>query len=458
MSSHSLHRRLAASFSVGTDSSHPASAWRAHLFHPITLLLGLALGLLPPALQAAPQQWLDATIAIVENDVILASQLDSRINQVMANLRAKGGTPPPRDQLYRQVLEQLILESLQLQMADRASIRIDDNSLNQTIETIAKQNGMDLDALQKTLEAEGTPFPAFRERIRREMRISRLRQGIVGSNVRISDQEVMEFLSSQEGKSQLSTEYHLAHILIALPEGALPPVAEEAKKQADEIAAQIKNGTSFDQLALTNSNESTALEGGDLGWRREAELPSLFSGLVSTMQVGEAKGPIRSPSGYHFIKLLDKRGELVKQVTQVHVNHILIAPNEIRDQQQSEQLANEILQRLQRGEKFAELARTYSDDPGSSLAGGDLGWSDPERFAPEFQDAIKTLPDGVTSKPFRTRFGWHIARVEGRRSADISREYQMSQVRELLFRRKFDEELTNWLRKIRDEAYVEFLQ
>jgi peptidyl-prolyl cis-trans isomerase SurA len=422
---------------------------------PLTLSLA---SLVSPALQAAQQQWLDTTVAIVENDVILASQINRRIDQVAANLRAKGSTPPPREQLYKPVLEQLILESLQLQMADRASIRIDDNSLNQTIDTIAKQNGMDLDTLQKTLEAEGTPFPVFRERIRREMRISRLRQGIIGSGIQISDREVTEFLNSQEGKAQRPTEFHLAHILIALPENALPETVESARHQADEVAAQLKQGSSFDQLALTQSNASTALEGGDLGWRREAELPSLFSGLVSSMQLGEVRGPIRSPSGFHFIKLLDKRGEPLKQALQLHVRHILIAPNEIRDPQQSQQLANEIVQRLQRGEAFDELARTYSDDPGSSHAGGDLGWSDPERFAPEFQAAIAELPDGVVSKPFRTRFGWHIARVEGRRSTDISHEYQLNQARELLFRRKFDEELGNWLRKIRDEAYVEFLQ
>ena len=209
---------------------------------------------------------------------------------------------------------------------------------------------------------------------------------------------------------------------------------------------------------MTRSAGDTALEGGEIGWRKAGQLPPPFDRLVSQLSIGQVTEPVRTPSGFNLVKLLDKRGEPLKQALQLHVRHILIAPNEIRDPQQSQQLANEIVQRLQRGEAFDELARTYSDDPGSSHAGGDLGWSDPERFAPEFQAAIAELPDGVVSKPFRTRFGWHVARVEGRRSTDISHEYQLNQARELLFRRKFDEELGNWLRKIRDEAYVEFLQ
>lgn len=404
----------------------------------------------------AEVQPLDRVVAIVDNDVIMASQLEQRLAEVQQNLARRGGEQPPREALAQQVLERLIVENLQLQMGERSGIRIADEELNQALATIAQRNDMTLEQFRAALARDGLSYEDAREQVRREMIISRVRQRRVAERIQVSEQEVKNFLASDLGKLQLSEEFRLANILIPLGEGASAQEIQDAGRKAQEIHQQLGRGADFGRLAAAHSAGESALEGGEIGWRKAVQLPPPFDAMVGALGVGEVSEPVRTPAGFILLKLLDKRGgEAGVLREEVHVRHILLKPSEIRSDAQTRQLAERLYQRLQGGEDFATLARSFSEDPGSALNGGDLDWVEPSALVPEFREVMASSPLGRVSQPFRSPFGWHVLEVLDRRTSDASGEAREQQAINLLRNRKYEEELQNWLRQIRSEAYVE---
>ena len=399
---------------------------------------------------------LDRVVAIVDNDVIMQSQLDRRLAEVQQSLAKRSGEQPPREALAPQVLERLIVENLQLQIGERSGIRIADEELNQALATIAQRNNLTLDQFRAALARDGLSYDEAREQVRRELIISRVRQRRVAERIQVSEQEVENFLASDLGKLQLSEEFRLANILIPLSEGASAQAIQDAERQAREIHAQLQRGADFARLAAARSASENALEGGEIGWRKAAQLPPPFDGMIGALSVGEVSEPVRTPAGFIMLKLLDKRGgEQGVLREEVHVRHILLKPSEIRSDEQTRQLAERLYQRLRAGEDFAALAKSFSEDPGSALNGGDLNWIDPNALVPEFRAVMADSRIGELSQPFRSPFGWHVLEVLDRRTSDASGEAREQQALNLLRNRKYDEELQNWLRQIRDEAYVE---
>ena len=417
------------------------------------LMLG-AVMLSSTAAHAAVQS-LDKIVAIVDNDVVMQSQLDQRVHEVQQTIAKRGGAVPPASVLDQQVLERLIVENLQLQIGERSGIRITDEELNQAIGTIAQRNNMSLEQFRAALAHDGLSFDDAREQVRREMVISRVRQRRVAERIQVSEQEVKNFLASDMGKMQLSEEFRLANILVPTPESASSTAIQAAARHAGEIYQQLKQGADFAQLAIARSASETALEGGEMGWRKAAQLPPPFDRMLSTMAVGDVTEPVRTPGGFIILKLQEKRGGQTQLRDEVHVRHILIKPSEIRSEAETKVLAQRLYDRIQAGEDFAELAKSFSEDPGSALNGGDLNWIDPNALVPEFREVMANAPQGQVSKPFKTQYGWHVLEVLGRRATDSTAQAREQQAMTVLRNRKYDEELQSWLRQIRDEAYVE---
>ncbi|WP_263144399.1 peptidylprolyl isomerase [Pseudomonas alcaligenes] len=398
---------------------------------------------------------LDRVVAIVDNDVIMRSQLDQRLHEVEQTIAKRGAAAPPEHVLSQQVLERLITENLQLQIGERSGIRIGDEELNQAVQTIAQRNGMSLEQFRAALGQDGLSFDDAREQVRREMVISRVRQRRVAERIQVSEQEVRNFLASDLGKLQLSEEFHLANILIPVADGASPSAIQAAERQVQDVHQQLRQGADFAQMAISRSAGESALEGGEIGWRKAAQLPSPFDSMVGALSPGQITEPVRTPSGFIIIKLLEKRGGEAQVRDEVHVRHILIKPSEIRSEADTERLAQRLYERISAGEDFAELAKSFSEDPGSALNGGDLNWIDPNALVPEFREVMANTPTGELSKPFKSQYGWHVLEVLGRRATDSSEKLREQQAANLLRNRKYDEELQSWLRQIRDEAYVE---
>jgi peptidyl-prolyl cis-trans isomerase SurA len=340
-------------------------------------------------------------------------------------------------------------------MGQRAGVRIDDETLTGAIESIAKQNNLSLEQFTQALAHDDMDYREFREDVRREMIIARVQRNRVNSRIYISDEEVNAFLESPLGRRTLSDEYRVGHILSAVADDASPATVAAAEQRANDIYAQLQAGGDFRQLAIANSADSRALEGGDLGWRKAGELPSLFAEPVIALEVGETVAPIRSGSGFHIVQLLEKRGAGTEVVRQANLRHILVRPSEIRSEAETEALIDEIYARVVTGEDFGDLARKYSEDPGSGLAGGELGWSEPDKFVPEFAAVVNSTPVGTVSKPFHTNFGWHVLEVLEWRDHDMSEDARRELAIRVLHNRRYEEVLQEWLREIRDEAYVD---
>ncbi len=416
------------------------------------LLLGVLF--LGAAAQAEVQP-LNRVVAIVDNDVVMQSQLDARLREVQKTIAQRGAALPPEHVLSQQVLERLIIENIQLQIGERSGIRITDEELNQAIGTIAQRNGMSLDQFRAALTADGLSYADARDQVRREMIISRVRQRRVAERIQVTDQEVQNFLASDLGKMQLSEEFRLANILIPVSEGASSQDIQAAERQARELYQQLQQGADFAQLAIARSASETALEGGEMGWRKAGQLPPPFDTMLTSLSVGDVTEPMRTPGGFILLKVLDKRGGDSQVRDEVNVRHILIKPSEIRSEAETKRLIERLYQRILAGEDFSELAKSFSEDPGSALNGGVLNWIDPNALVPEFREVMNNTPAGELSKPFQSPFGWHVLEVMGRRATDTSEQYREQQALTLLRNRKYDEELQIWLRQIRDEAYVE---
>tara|TARA_Y100001970_G_scaffold268133_1_gene358981 strand:- start:4283 stop:5587 length:1305 start_codon:yes stop_codon:yes gene_type:complete len=400
-------------------------------------------------------QLLDRVIAVVDSGVIMESQLNDRVQSIVFRLRQNGTELPPKKELENQVLERLIVEEIQLQMAERAGIKISDEELNSTISQIANQNQMDLEDFKESLDSNGESYRSFRESIEREMIISRVQRAKVGRNIQISEQEIENFLNSEEGKNKLAEQYNVQQILISLRGDASNSLKEEAEEKVKEVMSKLNDGEGFEKIAATYSAGQNALEGGSLGWRKESELPSLFAETVVKLKVGEVSDPIRSGAGFHILKLREKRGNTVKYEDQTLVRHILVQPSEIRSETQTELLINEIFTKLEEGEDFKILARQYSEDPGSKMSGGDLGWTPSGTFTPEFESVMNNSELNEVSKPFKSQFGWHILEVLDRRNEDVSEEQRKDGAFRIIFDRKFEQELQRTLIELRAEAFVD---
>ncbi len=422
-----------------------------HATQAVVFLLTLVLA----STALAERKPLDSVIAIVDDEVILQSQLDARVRTVVSRLSAQGTRLPPREVLEQRVLEQLITDTVQLQRAEQMGMRISDNELNDTMQSIAARNNMTLSQFEAQLKQEGLTYREAREQIRREMLISRVQQRAVDNRVRVTPREVQNFIAATGDEGSSGVEYKLAHILVAVDDFNDIEEVEAAKAKAERLRGEILAGRDFQEVAVAESDASNALEGGVMGWRPENQLPSLVEDVAPELAPGEPSQVLRSGSGYHIVTVLDRRGGGEKLIEQHRVRHILIRPTETVSDTRAEQRINELYNQLQAGAEFAELAREHSDDPVSGSDGGNLGWVSRGQMVPAFENAMLEADIGELKGPFRSRFGWHILQVQERRQKDVGGELKEAEARQALYRRKYEVELQNWLREIRDEAYVE---
>ena len=405
------------------------------------------------ALQA---EYLDRIVAVVEDDVILDSELNEETAAIVAKLKANNMMIPPDIILRKQVLERIVIDKLQRQLAERSGIKISEEALNAAVADIARQNGMDVPQFREQLRQQGMEYQKFVDSVRNEIIINQLRSREIGGRIKVTDREVAHYLETHGDPGIEKIQYHLGHILIAIPEGASATSIQKARKKAQHIVQELRGGKDFRETAISVSDGGQALRGGDLGWRYIGQVPTIFVDVVKDMQEGQISEPIRSPSGFHIIKILDMKGGLGKHVvTQTKVRHILIKTNELVDDEEAKKRLLRLRERIEAGESFEILARSNSDDKGSALKGGDLGWVGPGALVPPFEAAMNDLAIGEISQPVQTQFGWHLIQVLDRKKQDNSEESKKNQAREEIRKRKIEEETELWLRRLRDEAYVD---
>lgn len=398
---------------------------------------------------------LDRVVAIVDKDVVLESELNARKISIMERLRGQYQQLPPEDVLNKQILEQLIIERIELGMAERYEITIEESEIDQAIGRVLQKNQITLAQLEADLRSQGLNLDGLRKQMRNELIINNLQQGIVNSRIKVTEQDINNFLASSDGKYATSPDYHIGHILIAVSSSADADAIAEAEKQANDIYQKLLNGSDFAQMAISFSNDQAALQGGDIGWRKLAQLPELFGNQMLNLAQGQVSKPFRSGAGFHILKNIEQRGGGEQLVEQTHARHILVKTSEIMDDAQARQKLLDLTARIAKGEDFAKLARENSEDTGSMLSGGDLGWSMPGMFVAEFEEAMKNTPINGISRPFKSQFGWHILQVLERRKEDMSDKMKRNQAANVLRARRFDEEFQLWLTQIREEAYVE---
>jgi len=398
---------------------------------------------------------LDRIVAIVDQSVITEFELENRISTVTAQLKKQGVELPPENILRKQILERLISDALQLQYAAQSGVKIDDTQLDKTIQRIAEQNQMTVAQFSEALKAEGISIKKFRADMRNEITIARLREREVESRVNVTESEIDNYLTTQASSNENRDEYEISHILIRTPEEGTPEEIQKAKAKVDEALEALQQGTGFAKVSASVSDAPNALEGGSLGWKAATQLPSLFLDALKNMQVGDISPALRSPNGFHILKLMNKRGgnsPLVVQ--QTHARHILIKLSEVVSEKDGKLKMDAIKERLDNGEKFEVLARQYSED-GTASSGGDLNWLNPGDTVPQFEKAMNELAIGEISEPVRSPFGWHIIQVLERRKQDMSKEAARLKARQEIRARKADEAYEDWLRELRDRAFVE---
>jgi peptidyl-prolyl cis-trans isomerase SurA len=400
---------------------------------------------------------LDRVAATVNEGVVLSSELDEELLSISERLRGQNLELPPQNVLRQQVLDRLVLKELQMQRANRAGIKVSDETLNNALRDVSEQNKIPLADLPAALASQGIDYGSYRESLRKELAMQILRQRDVISRINVSPREIDQFLERQKKMPSESNEYNISHILVAVPQAATPEQLDEAAKKADEVYQKATAGEDFGRLAVSYSNAQTALEGGSLGWRKGPELPTFLGEVIAGMKAGDVTKPIRTPSGFHLVKLNEMRGNAQVIVNQVHARHILIKPNELQDDATVQQKLVSIRDRIiNKGENFTAVASVVSEDPGSAAEGGDLGWAGPGTFVPEFEKQLAQLQPDEISEPFRTQFGWHIIQLLGRRQFDTTQDVIRQRAFAALRESKADEETELWLRHLRDEAYVEY--
>ena len=398
---------------------------------------------------------LDSIVAIVDESVITERDLANRIKLIKLDFNRNSRRLPSESVLQRQVLEALINNSILMQEATRRGIKITDSQLNQTMQSMAQQSNMNLSDFRSSLLAEGLDYDQFRETIRNELIFSTLSRQYGQRNATISDAEIDEFVQLSAGENS-SFEYRLSHILIALPDAATPQQIEKAQSTANEILSSLDQGAKFEELANAFSSGDTALQGGDLGWRKQAEIPGLFTASILTMKPGDYAGPFRSASGLHIVILTERR-DLEKSISkQTRSRHILIKPNELISEEEARNRLLEFRDRVEAGEDFARLARLYSVDYTSGVKGGDIGWMDPGTTVREYEEAANQLEDGEMGFPIRSQFGWHLIEVTGRRTIDETEQNKRNKIKSQLLEQKQSEVFDLWKRRLRDEAYIVF--
>jgi peptidyl-prolyl cis-trans isomerase SurA len=400
-------------------------------------------------------EMLDRIAAIVNDGLVLKSELDVQISTVQKRLQEQRVELPSQSVLQQQVLDRLVLQEIQLQRAKHVGLTVTDEQLNSALQEIAARNKIPFDQLPTALGAQGVDYKQYRESMRKELTLSTLRQRDVIAHINVSPHELDQYLARQQNAAA-NDEFNVSHILLSLPAAATPQQLEEISHKAQDVAVRAGKGEDFGQLAIANSNSQTALDGGQLGWRKGTQLPQFILDLVVKMKPGEVSEPVRTPSGYHIVKLNERRsGEAAVMINQLHVRHILMKPNELDDDETVRQKLAKLRDRIEKGESFAGIASTASEDPGSAPDGGDLGWSGPGTFVPEFDKAIADLKDNEISEPFKTRYGWHIVQMLGTRSYDSTDDVRRQKAFAAIRESKADEETELWLRRLRDDAFVE---
>ena len=410
------------------------------------------------AVQTSAGVELDRVVAVVNDDIISRSELDARLGRVREQLRQSGTAPPPPDALRRQVLERLILRRLQLQLARNSGMRVDDESLNRTILRIAEQNELTLREFRDAIERDGLDFARFREEIREDILIAEVRRRRVENQINISQGDIDDYISMMESRGMEADRhrYRIGHILIAVPDGASSEEIDEARGRAERVLEELRTGADFANMAVTHSDGQKALEGGDLGWRLASDLPTMLADAVLRLETGEVSEPVRSASGFHLVKLVDRQGSQRQMIRQTLARHILITLDALTDNAEARRQLGVLRERIVNGEDFGELARIHSDDPGSASRGGELGWIDPGNTVPVFERTMDSLAPGAISGPFRSQFGWHLVQVLERRDRDATETSRRAEARRRLRSRKVEENTQAWLRRVRGEAYVEY--
>lgn len=405
----------------------------------------------------APGTLLDSVAAVVNEDVILKSELDAQVAQTEKELLSRGTPLPAPDVLQKQVLDQMIVTRLELAQAAQRGVTVSDDAVNQALSRIAQHNNTTLDHLPDMLKQQGLDYEQYRKTLRDQIVIQDLEQQVLADNLHITSQELEDQMRADQGSGDNETQYHVAQILVATPANPTPDDIAMARKKVDIIYGKLKTGTDFAAAAVAYSEGQKALEGGDIGWRRASELPTLFAPVITQMKAGDFSEPLQSASGFHIVKLIDvKRSDQKVMVTQTHARHILVRSSAILNEQQAKAKIDALYDQLKAGADFGKLATADSDDPGSAKQGGDLGWLDPGATVPDFQAVMDKLQPGDMSKPFQTQFGWHILQVLGRRDIDRTDEDHRNRAYQAIFARKSEEVIQNWLSEIKSDAFIEY--
>ena len=399
---------------------------------------------------------LDRIVAVVNEDVIMKSELENKIYTINEKMKKQGANTPPESILKRQVLNNLIQNRIQLQLAARIGIKVNDENLNRTISNIAAESQVTLEQFREILEKDGYNYEQFREDIRNQITLTQLRKRQVTNQIIVSEKEIDNFLTSDNSQSIFQTEMRLSHILFSLSETATEDEITQTEQMASKVRDELLTGADFAKIASTVSDGGNAKAGGDLGWRKIDDIPTLFTDYIPDMKVGDISELIRSPSGFHIIKISDLKDMEENIVKQTHARHILVKVNELRTDKQAKEKLLQLKLRIDNGDDFGLLAKGNSDDAMSAINNGDLGWSIPGELVPEFQRVLDGLEINETSEPFKTRFGWHIAQVLGRRNHDNTESIKRARARKVIGDRKLNEALQNWNRELLDEAYIEY--
>jgi peptidyl-prolyl cis-trans isomerase SurA len=421
-------------------------------------LAAAAQGKLDTRLAAPPTRSIvavDRIVAVVNDEVITQNDLAERVSLVVRQLQRQGGQIPASDVLSRQILERLINDLLQVQLAKETGIKVDDPTLDRTIERIAQENNLSMTDFRAALDRDGVRFPRFREDIRNEILLARLREREVENSIVVTDAEVETELAREARESSGDSEYRIAHVLVTVPQQASAEQIEQRRRRAVLALSELRKGANFPQIAATYSDAPDALQGGNLGWRPAARLPTLFLDILDKLQPGDVSDILRSPNGFHIVKLLEKRGKAAAAgVQQTHVRHILLRAREGLSEAEARERLRRLRERITGGADFADLARTTSEDASASK-GGELGWVAPGDTVPEFERVMNALKDGEVSQPIQTPFGWHLVQVLERRSDELSEDRKKLAARQAIRARKADEAYQDWLRQSRDRAFVE---
>ena len=420
----------------------------------LALIFFAAAGAAHAQAQSAAGELLDRIVAVVNDGIVLQSELDERLLTTAAGLRQQGVQLPPRELLERQILEQLIIEQVQVQRAGRMGIQVPDSALNSALTNLAQRNGLTLSQLPDALASQGLSYARYREDIRKEMLLEELRRRDLESRVNVTQQEVDEYLARNDANANV--EFNISHILVPIPPGSEQADVDEARRKIESVYEKLRSGEDFSRMAVAYSSGQQALDGGRLGWRQGDQLPTLFADVVPDLAAGEFSAPIRSASGFHIVRVNETRGAEAVIVTERHARHILVSVNELVTDDDARLKLAELRERIVNGEEFGALAKEHSDDPGSANANGDLGWTVRGTFVPEFERVLAELEPGEMSQPFKSLFGWHLVELLGTRTADRSEEASINEAARIIRERKLQDEAEAWILQMRDEAFVDY--